>query len=153
MGNFYSRQSVASPMFLDARTISHQGAQKAAWAAIEEAEVNGININVAVVDNAGVLIAFVRMPGASFHSAETAKDKAYTAASFGFPTAEWENKLAEFSETVQKGLLARPRLITFGGGIPLFAGDCLVGAIGVSGASVELDELCAQAGVKAYSQA
>ena len=42
------------------------------------------------------------------------------------------------------------RLIVFAGGIPLMAGDRVVGAIGVSGGSVEQDHEVAEAGVAAF---
>jgi uncharacterized protein GlcG (DUF336 family) len=39
--------------------------------------------------------------------------------------------------------------VTFGGGLPIFEGEDVIGAIGVSGGSEEEDILCAQAGVDA----
>jgi uncharacterized protein GlcG (DUF336 family) len=41
------------------------------------------------------------------------------------------------------------RIISFPGGIPIFIGDQLVGAIGVSGATGDQDEECAKAGLEA----
>jgi uncharacterized protein GlcG (DUF336 family) len=58
-------------------------------AAVAHAEANGWKINAAVVDRGGNLMAFLRMPGAFIHSIDIAIDKAYTAASFGFPTKAW----------------------------------------------------------------
>lgn len=129
------------------RNISLGAAQCIAGAALGKAESLGICVNVAVVDRSGTLIVFLRMPEASLHSAETAIDKAYTAASFRFPTSQWPDALASFPAVVQQNILQRPRLVVFGGGIPIELEGEVVGAIGVSGGSIEQDECCAAAGV------
>lgn len=134
---------------LPAATISLEAANLACQAAVARAGQLGVRVNVAVVDRSGVLVAFQRMPGAPLHSMDVAIDKAYTAASFGFPTREWTEVLTGFSEAVQKGILLRPRLVVFGGGLPLREGEEILGAIGVSGASEEQDEECAREGVAA----
>ncbi|HJV25963.1 MAG TPA: heme-binding protein [Aromatoleum sp.] len=134
-------------------TITRHAAQQAAVAAIEEAERLGVSVNVAVVDRSGVLIAFLRMPDASLHSIDVAMDKAYTAASFRFPTSQWGEVLAGFSEPVQRGIVLRPRLVVFGGGVPIEADGQVIGAIGVSGASEDEDERCARAGWRAVVDA
>lgn len=131
------------------RNIRLDAAQRIATAALDQAESLGISVNVAVVDRSGTLIVFLRMPEASLHSAETAIDKAYTAASFRFPTSQWPDALAGFPALVQHNILQRPRLVVFGGGIPIELEGELIGAIGVSGGSVEQDESCAAAGTAA----
>jgi len=79
---------------------------------------------------------------------EIAIDKAYTAASFGFPTSEWMGILAG-DEALRLGMPLRPRLVVFGGGLPIRDGGHLLGGIGVSGGSAEQDAACAQAGLTA----
>lgn len=143
---------VANANHLRQRNISLPAAQRVANAAIDEAVRLGITVNAAVVDRAGVLIAFLRMPEASLHSAETAMDKAYTAASFRFPTSQWPDALEGFPAVVQQNILQRPRLVVFGGGIPLEVDGEVIGAIGVSGGSAEQDEQCAAAGVAVLSE-
>ena len=135
------------------RSITLRTAQLIANAAVREAEHQGISINAAVVNTAGTLIAFLRMPEASLHSAETAMDKAYTAASFRFPTSQWADALANFPAVIQTNIVQRPRLIVFGGGVPIEVNGEVIGAIGVSGGSAEQDEHCAIAGLKALDQA
>lgn len=130
------------------RSIGWQAAAAAAAAAVQAAESRGIRINVAVVDAGGTLAAFLRMPGAFLHSVDIAIDKAYTAASFGFPTSQWMPLLAQ-DEALRMGLPERPRLVVFGGGLPLREGESLIGGIGVSGGSAEQDEACARAGLQA----
>ena len=43
----------------------------------------------------------------------------------------------------------RPRMVCFGGGLPIRHEGRVIGGIGVSGGSAEQDEACARAGLKA----
>lgn len=127
--------------------ISAEAAAAACSAAVAHATANGWKINVAVVDRGGNLMAFLRMPGAFIHSIDIAIDKAFTSASFGFPTKAWMGAIGH-DEGMKLGFSAQPRLIVFGGGLPVGSGDWL-GGIGVSGASEAQDEECARAGLAA----
>ena len=134
------------------RAIGADAAAAAVAAAVAHAGTLEVRVNAAVVDGSGTLAAFLRMPGAFLHSVEIAIDKAYTAASFGFPTAQWREILAG-DETLRLGMPHRPRLVVFGGGLPILDGTDLIGGIGVSGASAEQDEACARAGLQAIGSA
>jgi len=134
---------------IDMRTIDWPTAACAAQAAARAAEQLGVRVNVAVVDAAGLLAAFVRMPGAPLHSIDIAIDKAYTAASFGLPTGAWHDALASHSDAVRQGLVLRPRFVAFGGGLPIVDDGATIGGIGVSGGSEAQDERCAHAGLDA----
>ena len=127
--------------------VSAEAAATAVQAAVAHAEAKGWKINAAVVDRGGNLMAFLRMPGAFIHSIEIAIDKAYTAASFGFSTKDWMPAIGP-DEGMKFGFSARPRLIVFGGGLPIGQKDW-IGGIGVSGASEAEDEECARAGLAA----
>ena len=131
--------------------ISAEAAAAACTAAVAHATARGWKVNVAVVDRGGNLMAFLRMPGAFIHSITLAIDKAYTAASFGFPTKAWMGAIGH-DEGMKLGFSAQPRLIVFGGGLPVGSGDWL-GGIGVSGASEAEDEECAKAGLAAIGLA
>lgn len=130
------------------RGITSEAASTAVRAAVAQAEALGIRINVAVTDASGTLMAFLRMPGAFLHSIDIAIDKAYTAASFGFPTSRWGAVLGD-DELLRLGLNQRPRLVLFGGGLPIVEAGARIGGIGVSGGSAEQDEQCAAAGLAA----
>lgn len=133
--------------------IGWEAAGAAVQAAVRHAQEKGWRINVAVVDRGGNMMSFLRMPGAFLHSIEIAIDKAYTAASFGFPTGDWMAAVGH-DEGMKFGFSARPRLIVFGGGLPLrVEGGEWIGGIGVSGASEAQDEECARAGLAAIGLA
>ncbi|HRH86147.1 MAG TPA: heme-binding protein [Rubrivivax sp.] len=136
------------PISVAQRVIDAAAAAAAVQAAVAKAGELGIRINAAVTDGSGVLAAFLRMPGAFVHSVDIAIDKAYTAASFGFATSQWPQILAG-DEALRLGLPLRPRLVVFGGGLPMRDGEQLIGGIGVSGGSAEQDEACARAGLAA----
>jgi uncharacterized protein GlcG (DUF336 family) len=107
-------------------------------------------MNIAVVDEGNNLTAFARMDGAWLGSIDIAQNKAYTARSFDMSTKD----LAPLCQPNQPlfGIHAsnQGRLIIFAGGIPLESGGSVVGAIGVSGGSVEQDHEVAEAGVAAF---
>lgn len=128
--------------------ITAEAASLAVRAAVDKARELGIRVNAAVTDASGVLAAFLRMQGAFLHSVDIAIDKAYTSASFGFPTAQWESILAA-DAALARGMPQRPRLVVFGGGLPIREGGVLIGGIGVSGGSAEQDEICARAALAA----
>ena len=133
---------------VEQRTITAAAANAAVVAAVAHAGELGIRINVAVTDPAGVVAALLRMPGAFLHSVDIAIDKAYTAAGFGFATAEWAGVL-QGDEALRLGMPVRPRNVVFGGGLPIREGGVLIGGIGVSGGSAEQDAECARAGLAA----
>jgi uncharacterized protein GlcG (DUF336 family) len=87
------------------------------------------------------------MNGAPLHSMDIALDKAYTASSFGLPTSQWTEALKHHSAAVGQGLIARPRFVAFGGGLPIVHQGERIGGIGVSGGSEQQDEEIAQAGL------
>ncbi len=109
----------------------------------------GVPTNIAVVDPAGCLLAFVRLDGAPLLSGSIAQDKAYTVAAFnGVPTHAWFD-LIEAEPALREGIVNRDRLVIFGGGVPVIVEGAIVGAIGVSGGSAEQDRDIAEAGASA----
>jgi uncharacterized protein GlcG (DUF336 family) len=131
-------------------TVTLSAAQAVVEAARAKAEEIGVPMNIAVVDGGNNLTAFARMDGAWLGSIDIAKNKAYTARSFDMSTKD----LAPLAQPNQPlfGIDAsnQGQLIIFAGGIPLTSGDEVVGAVGVSGGSVEQDQEVAEAGVAAF---
>lgn len=132
------------------KNINKEGAMGCVSAAEEKAKELGASMVIAVVDNSGVPVALVRMDGARPFIVDVALSKAYTPASTGFPSS------AAIADMVQPGQalfglhsMTGGKLTVFGGGVMLKDKDGnAVGAIGVSGSSVENDVLCAEAGAK-----
>ena len=90
------------------------------------------------------------MPEAFSISTELSIDKAWTAAGMRLSTADLADALAKETEQVRSGLLRRPRLTDVPGGVPLFSGGMLVGAVGASGGSTEQDIRAAEAAIGTY---
>lgn len=127
-------------------TLSLQGAQKVLDAALAAAEDMGLAFCIAVADDGGEPIVTARMDGAPRLSAGIAANKAYSVAGFGgMPTAAWWEMIKDEPALVH-GLTQTPRLVVFGGGVGVFAGGRLVGAVGVSGGTAEQDAEVAAAG-------
>lgn len=125
------------------KSISASLALKACEFAVEKAKSLDISINVSVVDNKGLELAFLRMDNAFIHSIQIAKDKAYTSVSFGFPSGQW-SEIFKNAPHLEQGFSNRDRLIPFGGGLPIFFEDEKIGGIGISGGSEEEDIVCAK---------
>jgi uncharacterized protein GlcG (DUF336 family) len=130
------------------RSISSEAAYAVIEAAQRKAQVMGVAMVIAVVDESGVLKAFSRMDGAPLLSVEIAKDKAYTAAGFGLATHEWFDFIKNDAPLLH-GIPNVPRLIVFGGGYPLRVDGQMIGAVGTSGGHYSQDMEVAEAGVAA----
>ena len=125
-------------------SLSLSAAQRVAQAAVAAAGSHGVAVCVAVSDPSGEPIVTMRMDGAPRLSAEIARNKAYTVASFnGLPTHLWWPVIADDPALVH-GITHTPRLVIFGGGVPVRIDGGLVGAVGVSGGSTEQDRAIAE---------
>jgi len=103
---------------------------------------------IAVVDSGANLKAFHRMDDAWVGSIDIAIKKAKTAVYFGMPTGQIGN-LSQPGGPLFGIEHSNDGLITFPGGLPIVdAEGVLIGAVGVSGSSVENDHAVAAAGVK-----
>jgi uncharacterized protein GlcG (DUF336 family) len=129
--------------------ITLEQAESAVKAAKEKAKQLNTLMNIAVVDAGTNLVAFAKMDNAWLGSIDIAQRKARTARYFNMPTG----KIGELSQP--GGPLyniehSNGGLITFPGGVPITNGKGeIIGAIGVSGSSVDNDHAVAQAGADA----
>ena len=132
-------------------TITLDGAKKAADAAVAYAKSNGApGSAIAVVDEGGHLLYFVRLDGTFTASPNISIGKAKTAVLFKKPTKDFE-------DIINKGRFAMTALpadfTPLQGGVPIKHGDQIIGAIGVSGAkSAAQDEEVAYAGARAVGE-
>ena len=131
------------------QSVSGDLARRMITAAEERARAMGVAMNIAVVDESGVLKAFSRMDGAALFSVQIAQDKAYTAVGFSMPTDAWHPFIEDDPPLASGAVGGIDRLVIFGGGYPIVVGETIVGAIGVSGGHYTQDMEVAQAGLAA----
>jgi uncharacterized protein GlcG (DUF336 family) len=113
--------------------------------AILKAVKIGVNMDIAVVDAGGNLKAFLRMDGAWLGSIDIAVKKARTARLFDMPTGDIGG-LSQPGGPLYGIEHSNGGLVTFPGGVPLRASDgTVIGAVGVSGSTVEDDHAVAVA--------
>lgn len=135
---------------LTASVLSLAMAKKMADAAEAKASSLGITIAIAIMDNHGNLKYFRRMDKNGFISVRMAPLKALTSASMAMSTKD----LAARNETLANlSYLGIPGIALLEGGLPIVTkqGEH-VGSIGISGATPELDGVCAQAGLDAIKE-
>lgn len=132
--------------------ITLEQAQKVVAGALEFAKKQGVPMNIAVVDAGCNLKAFCRMDGAFLGSIDVSMKKAKTARMFNMPTSTLGAASQPGGELF--GIEATNNgLVIFGGGLLLKdANGVVIGAIGVSGGSVQEDTNVAQAGVDALNK-
>jgi uncharacterized protein GlcG (DUF336 family) len=130
--------------------ITLEEAQRIISAAEYKAQQMGQPMNTAVMDAGRNLIAFQRMDGAWVASIDIAIDKAFTSAGRGLTTRE----IGEMAQPGQPlfgiNTTNGGRIVIFAGGIPLMRDGEVVGAVGVSGGTVDEDHEVAEAGVTAF---
>ncbi len=134
--------------------LSLEAAKKMVEGCEAKAREKGWKMNVMVVDNGAIPVAFHRMDGAYPGSAEIARLKAETSAKFPFPTRGIEELVygKDKKGGVVPGIAHVPGMIAFPGGVPIMAGSMQIGGIGVSGGTGDEDEQCAQAGLDAAKE-
>ena len=120
-------------------------------AAIQKSMEVGVKMNIAIVDAGANLKAFHRMDGAWLGSIDIACKKAKTARFFDMPTGSIGD-ISQPGGPLYNIEHSTGGLISFPGGLPLINDQgTVIGAIGVSGSTVEDDHVVAQAGVDAVT--
>lgn len=115
-------------------------------AAKQKATVLNTKMNIAIVDAGANLVAFARMDGAWLGSLDIAIKKAKTARYFDMNTGII-GSLSQPGGALYNIEHSNAGLITFPGGVPIKNAEGeIIGAIGVSGSSVENDHLVAETG-------
>jgi uncharacterized protein GlcG (DUF336 family) len=126
-------------------------AQRVVEAAVKKATELGTSMDIAVVDAGANLKGFARMDGAWLGSIDISIKKAKTARFFDMNSGEI-GKLSQPGGPLYNIEHSNGGLISFPGGVPLKNGRGeVIGAIGVSGSSVDNDHAVASAGAKALA--
>jgi len=129
-------------------SLTLEAAQAALSGGVSAAQAMGIPMALVAVDRSGQIVASSRMNGASAMTLDIAFKKAWTSAMASAPTAY----VMGFVTSDQGSTISMPHLPNFSviaGGLPVLVDGACVGAIGVSGATAELDLKVAEAAVGA----
>lgn len=132
--------------------LTLEQAQAVVQAGLAESASRGLAMNVAVVDAGGNLTAFAHMDGAWLGSIDIAIRKARTSRYFDMPTGAL-GELSQPGGPLFNIEVSNGGLITFPGGLPLEVDGHVVGAVGVSGSTVDDDHAVATAAAAAISGA
>ncbi len=135
-------------MLIASLTLSSGTALRLVEAAFAEAERTGLRIAAVATDAAGTPVALARMDMVTPPILEFALDKAYTAATMRRSTEALFARMTS-APSLTLGFQNRPRLMVWGGGLPIFHEGRVVGALGVSGAQEAEDIACAKAALAA----
>ena len=129
------------------KSLSPEIALDLAQAALADCRQRGYQVAIAVVDRSGVIQVVLRDRFAGPHTPPTASGKAWTAVTFRSSTSN----LFAISQPgmMQAGIRNLPGAVILGGGLIVESAGSLLGAVGVSGAPGDGDEMCAKAGIEA----
>ena len=116
---------------------------KLSAAAEAEARKNGWNVAIAILDDGGHLLHFVRMDGATPANAGIAVEKGRTAAISRRSSGKWQ----EIVKAGRPEMMKMPGILPVQGGMPIVVDGACVGGVGVSGVQSHQDEQIAQAGI------
>jgi len=126
------------------RNMSLGMAKTIAEAALAACKEKGYHTAVAVVDRAGQVMVILRDEQATAQSAEMARRKAFTARMFRSTTLEFQKRTTDPAYAAQRDVAD---ILALGGGVPIMVGNEIIGGVGSSGSSQEMDDACAKAGV------
>lgn len=143
---FFNAASIHAQVSND---LSHEEALKALMAAKKNAEDSKVLVNIAVVDAGANLKAFLRMDESYLGSIDVAIKKAKTARYFNIATGDL-GKLTQPGGIIYNIELSNGGLMSFPGGVPIKdKSGTIIGAIGVSGGTIEQDHAIATVGASA----
>src|SRR5690348_2513371 len=100
---------------LTQKNVSFALADAAAHAALAKCESMGFKVSAAVVDRGGAIIVMLHGDGAGLHTPEGAERKAYTARTFGAPSADFVKRMKDRPETA--GSIQYQRVLALPGGL------------------------------------
>jgi uncharacterized protein GlcG (DUF336 family) len=130
------------------KVLTWDAAQLIVQGALTKCRAEGHKVSVAVIDSGNVLKAFGREDGAYLGTVEMAQKKAFSVVAFGRATGPRDDQAPGTPPPLGT-------MTTAAGGLPIMAGEELIGAIGVSGVrstkgapGAEKDKACAMAGLE-----
>jgi uncharacterized protein GlcG (DUF336 family) len=139
----------ASAQLLQHKDVSLPVALAIANGALDACKAMGYAASVVVVDRDGDTIVALRGDGAGPHTVENARRKAYTANTFRMTTEAFLQEMK--TRPVRREQTTLPHVIAINGGVPIKAGNEVIGGVGLSG-SPGKDEECVNAGLEKVKQ-
>ncbi len=140
--------SAAGAQTLDKKVLSLEAAKTIAAAAERAARERGVGVVIAVVDDGGHLILLHRLDDAQVASVNVGIGKARTAAIYRRPTRDFEEQI----RAGRVAALALADSTPLQGGVPIRVDGKVVGAVGVSGDTPQVDEAIAIVGANALDR-
>jgi len=138
--------AMASAQTIDKKTLSFEAAQRMAAAAEAAARARGVGVVVVVVDDGGHVILLHRLDDTQVASVNVGIGKARTAAIYRRPSRDFEEQI----KAGRIAALALADATPLQGGVPIRLNGKVIGAIGVSGDTPQVDEDIAMAGASAF---
>ena len=126
------------------KNLSLGMAKAIAEGTIAACKAKGFNTSAAVVDRAGQVMVILRDEQATAQTVEMARRKAYTALMFRTSTLEFQKRTTDPAFAAQRDVAD---ILALGGGVPIAIGTEIIGGVGSSGSSQDMDDACARAGL------
>jgi len=126
------------------KNLSLGMAKAIAEGAIAACKAKGFTTSAAVVDRAGQVMVILRDEQATAQTVEMARRKAFTARMFRMPTLEFQKRTTDPAFAAQRDVAD---ILALGGGVPIAIGTEIIGGVGSSGSSQDMDDACARAGL------
>lgn len=118
--------------------------------AIKKAGSIHVDVCISIVNSHGEEIFFCKMDNALKISEKLAFKKAYSSISLKVPTSDIKKLIDDGLCGLDTAMAGE--LVMFGGGIPIFRDGKLLGAVGISGGTVEEDVVIAKAALEAFNR-
>lgn len=129
---------------LTERSLSLDAAHELASTALERCRADGYKVTITVLNRHARPVVVLSDDGVNPHTIENSERKAYTA----FTTKGPSGEVGKRAQPGLSGFLVLDKISPLEGGLPVFAGKELVGAVGISGApGGDKDAACGQAGI------
>lgn len=126
------------------RSLSQDAALELASTALERCRADGYRVTITVLNRHARQVVVLSDDGVNPHTIENSERKAYTAFTTKVPSGE----VGKRAQPGLSGFLVLDKISPLEGGLPVFAGKELVGAVGISGApGGDKDAACGQAGI------
>lgn len=136
---------------LQGQTKEHTNIYDEAWDMVckakEQAKKEGVPVVITLVDKSAEVVMTYRMEDALLVSTDMAYKKAYTAVAMKMPSKDLAPLTQPGQWLFNLETMTDNKVVSLAGGMPIYHGDQIIGAIGISGGSADQDQRIAEAGL------